>query len=256
MLIFDKVKCSAVDLDPQMLLVPSQTLGYPQIQYGNGAYPVNGSWNLNRKRFYHTRRGANFRTLVLVDNRVDMEVQGLAVRNIQAANVNYDVATLTLIRPERIIDPRDASAVEDVIRKHKPDLVLFIIGSRDVEAYSQFKDLCDRHIGCHSICMTRPLFNGGLPAKMANIMMKLNLKATGSNHTINNGKLAGIMADTLVLGADVTHPNGSSILGCPSIAAIVGSVDNHAGRFLGSMRLQSAGKKEVSAQCLLGSFLY
>ncbi|KAH9867104.1 hypothetical protein IAQ61_007696 [Plenodomus lingam] len=37
---------------------------------------------------------------------------------------------------------------------------------------------------------------------------------------------------------DVTHPGPGALLGTPSIAAIVGSVDQHGGKFLGSMRLQ------------------
>lgn len=54
------------------------------------------------------------------------------------------------------------------------------------------------------------------------------------------------METALVLGADVTHPGPGSVPGCHSIAAIVGSVDRHAGRFLGSMRLQRTPRAEVS----------
>ena len=38
--------------------------------------------------------------------------------------------------------------------------------------------------------------------------------------------------------SDVTHPSPGSLLGTPSIAAIVGSVNQNGGKFLGSMRLQ------------------
>jgi eukaryotic translation initiation factor 2C len=44
--------------------------------------------------------------------------------------------------------------------------------------------------------------------------------------------------DAMLLGADVNHPSVASIERCPSIAAMVGPVDNRGGRFLGSMRLQ------------------
>ncbi|KAJ4341739.1 hypothetical protein N0V95_007131 [Ascochyta clinopodiicola] len=212
--------------------------------------PTNGlangvKWNLRDREFYRTNRRA-FKTLVLVDNSVNGAIQTLARNNFQKfANVTYGVATITFIGTQVLNNVRDAAAMGNAIRKHSPDLVLLVLGSRDVEAYSQFKDLADRTFGCHSICMTGRIFDAGLAPKMANIMMKANLKAAGSNHTVCEGKLTEIMADTLVLGADVTHPNGGSIAGCPSIAAIVGSVDDHAGRFLGSMRLQSAGKKEM-----------
>ena len=80
-------------------------------------------------------------------------------------------------------------------------------------------------------------------------MLKMNLKAAGINHTVNSnliGPLGSFMKTALVLGADVTHPGPGSVPGCPSIAAIVGSVDQHAGRFLGSMRLQHIPRAEVS----------
>jgi eukaryotic translation initiation factor 2C len=74
--------------------------------------------------------------------------------------------------------------------------------------------------------------------------MKMNLKASGINHTTRF--LEDIFSKTLVLGADVIHRSSGSIPGCPSIAAIVGSVDDRSGRYLGSMRLQDREKKEVS----------
>jgi eukaryotic translation initiation factor 2C len=74
--------------------------------------------------------------------------------------------------------------------------------------------------------------------------MKMNLKASGINHTTRF--LEDIFSKTLVLGADVTHPSSGSTPGCPSIAAIMGSVDDRSGRYLGSMRLQDREKKEVS----------
>lgn len=66
--------------------------------------------------------------------------------------------------------------------------------------------------------------------------MKFNSKFGGTNHS--TAAVRSRMQKTLVLGADLSHPGPGSIHGCPSIAAIVGSVDENGGRFLGSMRLQ------------------
>lgn len=89
-------------------------------------------------------------------------------------------------------------------------------------------------------------------------MMKVNLKLKGSNYTVCDtakAPIEGKLRDKLyrnppgrsvmILGADVTHPSGGSLTGCPSVAALVGSVDFVGGRFLGSMRLQERSKKEV-----------
>jgi hypothetical protein len=52
------------------------------------------------------------------------------------------------------------------------------------------------------------------------------------------------MQNTLVLGADLSHPGPGAIQGCPSIAAIFASVDDDGGKFLGSMRLQTLGHSD------------
>jgi eukaryotic translation initiation factor 2C len=72
----------------------------------------------------------------------------------------------------------------------------------------------------------------------------MNLKASGINHTTKY--LEGVFSKTLVFGADATHPSSKSISGCPSIAAILGSVESRSGRYLGSMKLQDRENKEVS----------
>jgi eukaryotic translation initiation factor 2C len=78
--------------------------------------------------------------------------------------------------------------------------------------------------------------------------MKANLKFRGINHCAesSNDVSKKWLKDTLVLGADVTHPSGGALPGCPSIAAVVGSTEETGGRFLGSVQLQSEGNKEVS----------
>lgn len=62
---------------------------------------------------------------------------------------------------------------------------------------------------------------------MANVMMKVNLKGGGRNYSAadNDGKnkISDVLSKTFVLGADVTHSGAGSLIGCPSIAAVVGS---------------------------------
>jgi eukaryotic translation initiation factor 2C len=46
------------------------------------------------------------------------------------------------------------------------------------------------------------------------------------------------IASTNMYASDVTHAGTGSLIGTPSIAAIVGSVTTNGGKFLGSMRVQ------------------
>jgi len=86
---------------------------------------------------------------------------------------------------------------------------------------------------------------------MANVSMKLNLKLQHTNHGVNfpadvqdllSIQDAAQQLDTIILGADVTHPTKSSPN--PSIAAVVGSVDEHYANYPGSVRFQE-GNTEV-----------
>jgi eukaryotic translation initiation factor 2C len=50
---------------------------------------------------------------------------------------------------------------------------------------------------------------------------------------------------TMLVGSSVTPPSPESVEGMPSIAAVIGSVDNMFGQLPASMRLQDS-KKDVS----------
>jgi eukaryotic translation initiation factor 2C len=125
------------------------------------------------------------------------------------------------------------------------DFVILLLYSKKAAPYAAFKDLADRTYGVPSICMTTSAVkHSKFGDYMGNLAMKANLKTAGSNHSITGDQsvLKSVLKDTLVLGADVTHPGNGSITACPSITAIVGPVDDHAGRFLGSMRIQEKGE--------------
>jgi eukaryotic translation initiation factor 2C len=152
------------------------------------------------------------------------------------------------------------------MKKARPtaNFAILLLKSRSIPAYAAFKEVVDRHLGLQSLCMTQTpnIEKGRRECKkdilqyMANIMMKANLKWGGGNHTVQlakepKSKIQVILKDTLVLGADLTHPGPGSLVGCPSIAAVVGSVDSAATTFRGSMRLQDTCKKDVGQRIRL-----
>jgi eukaryotic translation initiation factor 2C len=131
-----------------------------------------------------------------------------------------------------------------------PDIIILVLRSKDQAVYSEFKYLAERCYGFQMICMTEEanMSRGRIELRnldqyMGNVMMKANLKVGGINHSVTG--IHQHLNNTLVLGADVTHPGFGALSGTPSIAAVVGSVDNTGGMFLGSMCLQK-GREEVS----------
>ncbi|KAF1937199.1 hypothetical protein EJ02DRAFT_357355, partial [Clathrospora elynae] len=74
---------------------------------------------------------------------------------------------------------------------------------------------------------------------LSNLALKVNLKMQGDNHPVNFMGLGSLRANKIVLDVDVTYPTGAQDSGRPSIAYLVGSVDQNLMNYPGSMRLQA-----------------
>ncbi|KAL5450265.1 hypothetical protein PMIN07_001265 [Paraphaeosphaeria minitans] len=257
--------CPVININPSMMMIPSQTLPFPRARYGNSpkagdqpVIPLKAHWNTRGKRLFQVNQpNQQVRVTLLTDPRIPQADNAITTRSFKTfsdfagpANGNFNNYQLANVRRQntkQITPTMSRANIRTAMDQCKgnTDLFLLILRDKDYDAYSHFKDLADCEFGIGSICITAPKMKSSIGEKMGNIMLKMNLKLGGINHTIEGGLVQGTFADTLVLGADVTHPGPTSIPGCPSVAAFVGSVDAHAGRFLGSMRLQHRSKKEM-----------
>jgi hypothetical protein len=100
-------------------------------------------------------------------------------------------------------------------------LVVLLLRARSIAPYSAFKDVADRNAGLHSFCVTeeknfgKTADDSGLSLYTANVMMKVNLKLRGRNHTSadgakGEGRISATLSvptpsrSTMILGADVS----------------------------------------------------
>lgn len=155
--------------------------------------------------------------------------------------------------------------------QNKPSLIILILPAKDKEnqaKYSQFKSVMDQKHGLPSLCMcasklyssvrhsTNPADPGSaIAGHVRNVGMKLNLRLGNVNHSLDPAAFyvlpkTGDEEDTIILGADVIHPGALSIEGTPSIAALVGSVDDSYSKYLGSMRRQPFDPKKQSKEII------
>ena len=74
------------------------------------------------------------------------------------------------------------------------------------------------------------------------ISLKIHAKLQGTTHVVQPER-CGADKDTMIVGADVTHPP-KGVEQCPSMAAVVATNDDNSYQYLGSARLQPA-RKEV-----------
>ena len=158
-----------------MLLVPRHQFVCPTVEYSEGVVSDKNSWNLVDKQSYqHQRKSVRF--LTLFESGVDSNKLRKGLNTFGTfATKNYDVIDPHSIRKVRLNDPKNALAIQQAIATYTsdvgdtPELVLLVLKSRNVEAYSRFKDVVDRTVGCHSICMTERVFEGGIASSMGTV---------------------------------------------------------------------------------------
>jgi eukaryotic translation initiation factor 2C len=249
-----------------MLMIGATRLKYPNIRYGNKSVPVaedRAKWNLANVAFLKTNRHTVAYGIMSDSSVRPDHVEGFR-KGFETQLESCQVGTPQQIqlRTGGIRIDHSTSYIGDIrdcfrkAKQQRANLVILVLQSSNQDVYSSFKYLADRVFGISSIVMVaRSNFRsgswnpGGLNQYIGNIMMKANLKMGGINHLAESrdGNIGRWLSNTLVLGADVTHPSNGALLGCPSVAALVGSVESTGGRFLDSLSLQSKGKKEASS---------
>ena len=252
--------CPHIRMSPHMIQIPSVRLPYPAILYqGNATNKVvdqrSGRWNLQNAKFLQ-RKAGNVSWKLIAGPNVDP--RGDSVRRVEthfnAALRQYGVALNSRMEGQPL---NLSNATEDDLshtirvylqsrqdqQQPVPDIFVLLLSQKDQNLYSTFKYLADKVYVLQSICMIEANTKGnGIAQYMANIAMKANLKMAGINHSTPG--LDKDLSNTLILGADCTHPGSGALAGSPSVAAVVGSLEANGGRFRGKLKLQRP-KEEV-----------
>jgi len=261
-----------VEIEPHMAVVPGRELPWPKVSYAAGRPPnvKDGSWNILDVKF-HT--GAIIKTwcvLVVVDGRPvfgggpqDPALIGIW-RGFQGkcrrSGMTVETDPQVLITPPLALPAKDPlrrnalglirKTITDRIKPNaKPSFVLVILSGRDNFIYPGIKRMCDVELGIHTLHMlaTKVLKDERKQDQyFSNVALKLNIKLGGVNHLLDPDSMRWLkQKKTMVVGVDVTHPGPGSLAGTPSIAAVVGSVDEKFVQFPVSLRCQKS-KQEVS----------
>ncbi|KAF2867583.1 Piwi domain-containing protein [Massariosphaeria phaeospora] len=139
------------------------------------------------------------------------------------------------------------------------DCTLVLLRSKDYDTYSTIKRMADLDRGMHTLCAVGKKIDPNRDEQkrhqfLANLTLKVNIKIAGDNHypdqTTLNKLLGNRRNSTIIFGADVAHPGAGAKLGSPSIACVVGSVDEVFMKYPGSMRLQAGGQEQIEPEHL------
>ena len=274
-----------MSIDPRMLRVPARVIDTPQLSLRvpttvdvvRAGGRSRGKWQLDLQwKFLTTNQTLTGQPFFLIPPH--FQVQTLqhfwkyytqhgtpTLGNLPAQFGNTNSRTI-----HRIDDIEEAV---NVATKTKPSIIIMVLpdkNKRCLPFYAAFKSAVDQVHGLPSLCLsaaklkernsksqtasynpTSPIANYAY-----NVGMKLNIRLGNTNHSIESTnfnmlpKDANNNPDTLILGADVIHPGAASVEGTPSIAALVGSVDDKYAKYLGSMRTQRYDPKAESKEII------
>lgn len=74
--------------------------------------------------------------------------------------------------------------------------------------------------------------------------MKVNFNLGGTLHLLQNNPMwYGAKSNTMLVGADVTHPTSTSNATAPSVAGVVATADPENAHYLASARLQDKNQE-------------
>lgn len=123
------------------------------------------------------------------------------------------------------------------LKANQYDLVIVIIGDEDF-LYNSVKQVAELQVGLMTQCLKgKTAFNFD-PSTANNVLMKINAKLNGTNHTLKTlGRPRIMNTPTMIMGADVTHPSPDS-KDIPSVAAVTASHDPKAFKYNICWRLQ------------------
>ncbi|KAF9279099.1 hypothetical protein BGZ68_008138 [Mortierella alpina] len=238
-----------VRISKEMAVVRARILDAPMLSYSPRSVQANfasqeGSWNLINKKLIQGATLESWAVAVFVSERQlpREQVQGF-VRELCQACVDIGINLPNKSPPQVYLNPQGDieqglraawKMAGDQVKKY-PQLLLCILPNTGTPLYAEIKRVTDTVLGSASQCMQSIHTRQPKKQYCANLCLKINAKLGGLNWKLTTP----FMSDkpTILFGADVNHA-GAGDMTTPSIAAVVASLDDHAGKFATSVRLQ------------------
>ncbi|KAG8191160.1 hypothetical protein JTE90_016673 [Oedothorax gibbosus] len=226
-----------MDLAPRKFL--GRVIDPPTLTYVNGNTKrpdIRGVWRIEGQTFF--RAAADIQSWILLcfaERCNEGTLRNFAdtfVKTGKKLGLNFGRFLGT-----RKFSSRDPS--EKVLREAEQTQASFaiIVLSRfdSYHNYDEIKFIADYKLGFVTQCMEESVLSKFNDQIATNVCLKVNTKLGGVNHVLNQ-KPKVLSKPVMILGADAVHcPRGS---GCPSIAAVVGSMDAFPSRYKVACRVQ------------------
>ncbi|XP_025202202.1 protein argonaute-2-like [Melanaphis sacchari] len=133
------------------------------------------------------------------------------------------------------------STIEKIFKKLKAcntEIVFVVIPDFQVGVYAIIKQKSELEIGILTQCLKSKTMSNMNLSSASNLLLKINSKLNGINHTVANKSSPPCMVGAIIFGGDVTHPSTDTTTSNPSVAAVAASHDINGSQYNMEWRLQ------------------
>lgn len=231
------LKGFGVDVSPTPADIEARLLDAPTLQFqGQNETPRYGTWDLRGKRMTDLRDLENW-AILCYDQRLEAPTvkaffEGfIDIARNHGFNMTAKPAGFQKASPDSPDLEADARHFADSCPS--AHLIFVILPDKTQSFYSQIKHIFDSKLGRLTQCLVSDKFQRGKgsPQLYSNILLKVNVKLGGFNHSVNPQGSTLASVPTLLLGIDVSHPSPGARQS-PSFAAVVGSMNLEGTRYV------------------------
>ena len=234
-------KAFEINVDKSLITVRGRELPPPSVGYMKGTTlqpitPDNGQWLMKGVKICQPgRRIATWTYLTIGGGSSAVKSSVVGFAKFLNGNMGIPMGAQPSPPGGHESPDRNEEALRNAFKKiasqkPRPDLVLITLPDKDATRYNIVKRLGDVEFGLTTVCVRQAMLvqEKGQLGYFANVGLKVNLKFGGVNHKVKDE--TKLVADTMFVGYDVTHPtNLPSGAGdnAPSIVGLVASVDSN-----------------------------
>lgn len=247
------LKTYGLEVGKNMIRTKARLLPNPEIQFGNARHNpgTKGRWDLRNKKFLKPNAQAlAYWGVGWFTNQRDKFSQRQYENWIDGFTKMYKQhGGIIKNRPVKMELKEDiALAVQQLYEftgrsfNAEPQLLIFIVGTKDAFTYLRIKKSCDCRWGVPSQVLQAIPCDNNKPQYHTNVLMKVNAKLGGvTNRVVPTSLASALRSNSAIIGADVTH----AIPGVytPSLAAMSLSNDAQGVSYMGNCQVNHSLQK-------------
>ncbi|XP_027849145.2 protein argonaute-2-like isoform X2 [Aphis gossypii] len=235
-----------VDIKEQFVSVPARVLDQPSLAYAHNTEikPKAGIWKVDK-----FSKPVHIKNWVVLN--LDYQINIISIRNFEKmlittgkdlnVTINSMNPVINCFLPRNFNLDEFKATIESIFTKLKAcntEIIFVVIPEIQTGVYGIIKQKSELEVGVLTQCIkSNTISNMNIPT-YSNLLLKINSKLNGTNHTLSNKSSPPCMVGAIIFGADVTHPTLEQT-STPSVAAVAASHDISGIQYNMEWRLQA-----------------